>query len=109
MEIQFRKCKKCEDHLFGRSDKKFCSDKCKSAYNNEHNPKKKAFKSFCENDKEIRSGFKNLKMIIQTALVETKNRKQLKSESEDSIIEFELLKNYDLLSQIKKVEGLLNI
>lgn len=26
----------CGRHVFGRSDKKFCSDSCRSAYNNKH-------------------------------------------------------------------------
>lgn len=29
-----RKCLKCFEHLKGRADQKFCSDQCRSAYNN---------------------------------------------------------------------------
>lgn len=109
MTTLYRTCKNCKEELLGRSDKKFCSDTCKSDYHNEYNPKKRAFKSFCKNEQEIRSGFKTLKSIIQTKLEKTKNRKLLNSKDTDVDldIEFELLKNYDLLSQIRKIEGLL--
>lgn len=30
-----RKCLKCEEQLKGRADQKFCSDQCRSAYNNQ--------------------------------------------------------------------------
>ncbi|WP_109829416.1 hypothetical protein [Reichenbachiella versicolor] len=29
-----RKCPECERPVFGRADKKFCSDSCRNAYNN---------------------------------------------------------------------------
>jgi len=29
-----RKCLKCDEQLKGRADQKFCSDQCRSAYNN---------------------------------------------------------------------------
>ena len=29
-----KKCLECGDELFGRVDKKFCSDQCRSSYNN---------------------------------------------------------------------------
>jgi hypothetical protein len=35
MEKRF--CKECEEPLVGRSDKKFCSDQCRNAYNNRMN------------------------------------------------------------------------
>ena len=31
------KCKECENELVGRSDKKFCSDYCRNAFNNRLN------------------------------------------------------------------------
>ena len=31
-----QKCLHCGDHLTGRSDKKFCTDHCRSAYNNQN-------------------------------------------------------------------------
>ncbi|NAW51393.1 hypothetical protein GNY06_08360 [Elizabethkingia argentiflava] len=30
-------CLECGDKMLGRSDKKFCSDGCRNAYNNKHN------------------------------------------------------------------------
>ena len=32
-----RKCKECETQLYGRSDKRFCSDACRSNYHNREN------------------------------------------------------------------------
>lgn len=32
--IMQRKCLECKQKLFGRSDQKFCSDQCRSSYNN---------------------------------------------------------------------------
>ena len=32
-----RKCIECGDSFHGRADKKFCSDQCRSAYNNRLN------------------------------------------------------------------------
>jgi hypothetical protein len=32
-----KKCLECEDELIGRTDKKFCSDMCRNAYNNKVN------------------------------------------------------------------------
>ena len=32
-----RKCAECENLLFGRADKKFCSDACRNAFNNKIN------------------------------------------------------------------------
>lgn len=32
-----RRCLECERIVFGRSDKKFCSDGCRAAYNNKQN------------------------------------------------------------------------
>ncbi len=34
-----RKCRNCESRLFGRADQKFCSDQCRSDYNNRLNGK----------------------------------------------------------------------
>lgn len=31
-----RKCLQCYEQLRGRADQKFCSDQCRSAYNNQH-------------------------------------------------------------------------
>lgn len=31
------KCLECRDEIHGRSDKKFCSDSCRNAYNNKNN------------------------------------------------------------------------
>lgn len=30
-------CLECGEKIFGRSDKKFCNDGCRNAYNNKHN------------------------------------------------------------------------
>ena len=35
MEAQ-KKCLECERPVFGRADKKFCSDGCRNAYNNKN-------------------------------------------------------------------------
>ncbi len=35
MEVQ-KKCLECERPVFGRVDKKFCSDGCRNAYNNKN-------------------------------------------------------------------------
>ena len=32
-----KKCKECGEELIGRADKRFCSDQCRSAYNNRLN------------------------------------------------------------------------
>lgn len=32
-----RQCSECNEKIFGRSDKKFCSDACRNAYNNRQN------------------------------------------------------------------------
>jgi len=32
-----KKCLECNDEFIGRADKKFCSDNCRSAYNNKLN------------------------------------------------------------------------
>ena len=32
-----RHCLECEEKIYGRSDKKFCSDQCRSSYNNRLN------------------------------------------------------------------------
>ncbi len=37
MEKDCRKCQECEKPVFGRADKKFCSDACRNAYNNKAN------------------------------------------------------------------------
>lgn len=34
--LQSKKCGECGTELFGRLDKKFCSDQCRAAYNNRH-------------------------------------------------------------------------
>lgn len=34
---QEKKCLECGNHITGRSDKKFCSDQCRVAYNNKLN------------------------------------------------------------------------
>lgn len=107
METHYRTCENCKKEVLGRSDKKFCCDKCKSEYHNKHNPKKRAFRSFCKNEKPIKSGFKNLKEIIQTEQAEIRKEKLLKNKSEDIYIELKLRKNYELLSEINKIEGLL--
>ena len=44
-------CLECGDKLFGRIDKKFCSDACRNAYNNKIN---KAF-PICTNEFQIYS------------------------------------------------------
>lgn len=31
-----RKCPECGDPVYGRSDKKFCTDQCRNSYNNKH-------------------------------------------------------------------------
>ena len=31
------KCQECKTELYGRADKKYCSDYCRSAYHNKHN------------------------------------------------------------------------
>lgn len=35
-------CLECQDPIFGRADKKFCSDACRNAYNNRMNKRKDA-------------------------------------------------------------------
>ncbi|MEQ8359844.1 MAG: hypothetical protein RH860_10180 [Cytophagales bacterium] len=37
MEIDNRKCRECGEQLRGRSDQKFCSDQCRTTYNNQLN------------------------------------------------------------------------
>ena len=37
MELDSRICLECEEALIGRSDKKFCDDGCRNAYNNRKN------------------------------------------------------------------------
>ena len=32
-----KKCAECKDNIMGRQDKKFCSDQCRSSYNNKLN------------------------------------------------------------------------
>ncbi len=34
MEEAKRKCLECGEEIFGRTDKKFCSDQCRNTYNN---------------------------------------------------------------------------
>ncbi|SIT06299.1 hypothetical protein [Belliella pelovolcani] len=36
MIIEKRYCKKCNEPIYGRSDKVFCDDGCRNAYNNIH-------------------------------------------------------------------------
>ncbi|MDQ3394955.1 MAG: hypothetical protein M3512_12690 [Bacteroidota bacterium] len=36
MENLIKQCLLCENELKGRSDKKFCSDQCRAAFNNRH-------------------------------------------------------------------------
>jgi len=36
METNIRKCIECGDTIHGRSDRKFCSDSCRNAYNNKY-------------------------------------------------------------------------
>ena len=38
-----RRCLECSDEFFGRIDKKYCSDNCRSAYNNRMNSDKTNF------------------------------------------------------------------
>lgn len=35
--LMVRKCKECDVEIKGRSDKKFCSDACRNAFNNNQN------------------------------------------------------------------------
>ena len=35
--ILMQNCLECGDTIIGRSDKKFCNDGCRNAYNNKHN------------------------------------------------------------------------
>ena len=37
MTAEEKKCLECERPIFGRADKKFCSDSCRNAYNNKMN------------------------------------------------------------------------
>jgi len=39
--METKKCLECEEVIKGRSDKKFCSDYCRNAYNNKVNTKSK--------------------------------------------------------------------
>jgi len=39
--METKKCLECEEELIGRSDKKFCSDYCRNAYNNKVNTQSK--------------------------------------------------------------------
>lgn len=34
--MEEKACLECEKTIFGRADKKFCSDACRSSYNNKH-------------------------------------------------------------------------
>jgi len=38
-----RKCLECENELFGRIDKKFCSDHCRTSHYNKNNNRNNAF------------------------------------------------------------------
>ena len=35
--LEMQNCLECGDQIIGRSDKKFCNDGCRNAYNNKHN------------------------------------------------------------------------
>lgn len=37
METEEKSCAECGTKIFGRADKKFCSDQCRNAYNNKLN------------------------------------------------------------------------
>jgi len=39
--METKKCLECEEEIKGRSDKKFCSDYCRNAYNNKVNTENK--------------------------------------------------------------------
>jgi len=38
--MENRKCLECNEEILGRSDKKFCDDQCRNAYNNKLNSEK---------------------------------------------------------------------
>lgn len=109
IKVGDRKCGQCGEILIGRSDKKFCGEKCRSAYHNIHNPKKIAFKSFSQNRGEIKNRIENIKAIVNFSIkkINEENLKEGKNSNKD--FDLEQIKNYDILSQIRNLERLMHI
>lgn len=68
-----RTCKECEEVLRGRTDKRFCNDGCRNAYNNRENSK--------DSDilKKINNQLRKNRKILRTLLAEEKMLKTNKS------------------------------
>ena len=67
------KCPVCEVELKGRSDKKFCSLKCKSAYQYQKNRAEE--KLYFKIDKQLRVNRKLLKKYNQSGLASIRKEK----------------------------------
>ncbi len=72
------KCLQCEKVLKGRSDKKFCDDYCRAAYNNDL---KSAANNYVRN---INNALGKNRRILQTLLPETE---QMKKTTRDKLLE----------------------
>ena len=61
MQEEENKCLECSDTLLGRSDKRFCSDHCRSSYYNREN--KQSLLVIKETNKILRKNYKILKKL----------------------------------------------
>jgi len=71
--METKKCLECEEVIKGRSDKKFCSDYCRNAYNNKVNTKSKNLLRNTNN--RLRKNFKilnELNVSGKTKITKTK-------------------------------------
>lgn len=75
--MEEKKCLECKEKIIGRSDKKFCNDYCRNAYNNKlnvgnknlvrniNNALKKNYKILCELNTNGKSKVKKSKMDLK--------------------------------------------
>ena len=72
-----KKCLECDEPLFGRIDKKFCTDYCRNSYNNKIN---KDSKNLIRNiNNRLRKNYKLLSEINQNGKTKVTRRKLLDS------------------------------
>jgi len=86
--IQVRKCLECGIEIRGRTDKKFCSDYCRNAYNNKLN---KDSKNLVRNiNNRLR---KNYRILDSFELKDGKTAKTTKTRLIDKGFDFEYITN----------------
>ncbi len=86
------KCLECGDEIFGRTDKKFCSDGCRNAYNNKQN--RDATNLMRRVNNQLRKNYRILSALNSEGKTKTTKNKLLGLKFNfDFITEFVVYKN----------------